>query len=112
MNDRPAQDVEVFSAVVELAVAERAAYLDKACLGDSELRKRVEALLREHEELGDFLEKPPSKGVPQGGATGTWAKPGDRIGHYKLVRQIGEGGCGVVYLAEQEEPIRRQVALK
>src|SRR6266446_669184 len=111
MNDRPAQDVEVFSAVIELAVAERAAYLDKACLGDSELRKRVEALLREHEELGDFLEKPPSKGVTPGAGT-LGAKPGDRIGRYKLLTQLGEGGCGVVYLAEQEKPVRRQVALK
>src|SRR6266550_580612 len=112
MNDRPAQDVEVFSAVVELAVAERAAYLDKACLGDSELRKRIEALLREHDELGDFLEKPPPKGATQPGAGAVGAKPGDRIGCYKLVKQIGEGGCGVVYLAEQEKPVRRQVALK
>src|SRR5439155_17478995 len=39
-------------------------------------------------------------------------KPGDRIGHYKLLQQIGEGGCGVVYMAEQEEPVRRRVALK
>src|SRR5258707_14631254 len=39
-------------------------------------------------------------------------KPGDRIGRYKLLQQIGEGGCGVVYMAQQEEPVRRQVALK
>ena len=39
-------------------------------------------------------------------------KPGDRIGHYKLLQQLGEGGCGLVYMAEQEEPVRRRVALK
>ena len=51
---------------------------------------------------------------PEGGATAVSVseKPGDKIGHYKLLEQIGEGGCGVVYMAEQEEPIRRRVAFK
>jgi hypothetical protein len=102
MSDGPAQDVEVFSAALELSLAERGPYLDRACEGDSELRKRVEALLRRHDELGEFPEKPPPEGV----------KLDDRIGRYKLLKQLGEGGCGVVYLAEQEEPIHRQVALK
>src|SRR5689334_7104864 len=50
--------------------------------------------------------------VPQGGPGAVGEKPGDRIGHYKLLQQIGEGGCGVVYMAQQEEPVRRRVALK
>jgi serine/threonine protein kinase/tetratricopeptide (TPR) repeat protein len=111
MNDLPAKDVEIFSAAIELPASDRAAYLDQACQGDPELRNRVEALLREHDELGDFLEESPSKGVTQGaGIVGL--KPGDRIGRYKLLKQLGEGGCGVVYMAEQEEPVRRRVALK
>ena len=112
MNDLPAKDVEIFSAAIELPTVERVAFLDQACQGDSELRNRVEALLRENDELGDFLEKPPPDGVNPSGAGRVGAKPGDRIGRYKLLKQLGEGGCGVVYLAEQEGPIYRQVAIK
>ena len=104
--------------------AERAAFLDAACGGDHALRRRVEALLREQEDVGSFLEAPALSGarvsaaaVPAGpGGTALSAavteKAGDRIGRYKLLQQIGEGGCGVVYMAEQEEPVRRRVALK
>jgi len=73
----------------------------------------VEALLQAYEQAGDFLgrsaaERPP-KAAQVHAAT---EKPGDRIGHYKLLQQNGEGGCGVVYMAEQEAPVRRRVALK
>src|SRR6059036_3761492 len=112
MSDVPAQDVDLFAAAIELPVAERAAYLDRACRGDPDLRQRVEGLLKEHEDLGDFPEKRPSKGTAQGGPRAIGEKPGDRIGHYKLLQQIGEGGYGVVYMAEQEAPVRRRVALK
>ena len=112
MSDVPAQDVDLFAAAIELPVAERAAYLDRACSGDVDLRQRVEGLLKEHDDLGDFPEKRPSKGTAQGGPRAIGEKPGDRIGHYKLLQQIGEGGCGVVYMAEQEAPVRRRVALK
>lgn len=84
--------------------AERQAYLDGACAGDSNLRARVEALLAAHEEANDFLEDP-AVSSPQEG-------PGTSIGPYKLLQQIGEGGMGVVYMAEQEKPVRRKVALK
>ena len=92
----------------------RLAYLEATCGADAALRQRVEALLRAAENAGDFLETPPS-GL---GAVATLdlgdlsEKPGDKIGRYKLLQQIGEGGCGVVYMAEQEEPVRRRVALK
>jgi hypothetical protein len=96
--------------------AARAAYLDGACGMDTALRRRVEALLRAAESAGDFLEKPPTGLAAGDGSTlvvtGFNEKPGDRIGRYKLLQQIGEGGCGVVYMAEQEEPVRRRVALK
>ncbi len=94
-----------------------AAYLESACGTDAALRQRVEALLRAAENAGDFLEEPPT-GL-SGDAESTRLvteliseKPGDRIGRYKLLQQIGEGGCGVVYMAEQLEPVRRRVALK
>src|SRR5467141_45336 len=112
MSDVPAQDVELFAAAIELPVAERAAYLDRACSGDPDLRQRVEGMLKEHDDLGDFPEKRPSKGAAQGGPRAIGEKPGDRIGHYKLLQQLGEGGYGVVYMAEQEAPVRRRVALK
>src|SRR5216684_4045522 len=112
MSDVPAQDVELFAAAIELPVVERAAYLDRACRGDPDLRQRVEGMLKEHDDLGDFPEKRPSKGAAQGGPRAIGEKPGDRIGHYKLLQQIGEGGYGVVYMAEQEAPVRRRVALK
>src|SRR5713226_9299750 len=90
---------------------EREAYLDEACAGDQALRARLEALLQAHESPDPFLEPP---AAPPGAAillsTPLTEKAGDHIGRYKLLQQIGEGGCGVVYMAEQEEPIRRRVA--
>jgi eukaryotic-like serine/threonine-protein kinase len=102
----------IFDAAIELPPERRAAYLHEACGADDSLRQRVEALLRAHESAGTFMgslavgprqETPVVKPAEQ---------PGDRIGRYKLLQQIGEGGCGVVYMAEQEEPVRRRVALK
>jgi serine/threonine protein kinase len=110
----------IFIAVLELLPTERPAYLDAACGDNPKLRQRVEALLRAHEAPEGFLPEDP--GVPPPSAqspshAGFLAaqlseKQGDIIGHYKLLEKIGEGGCGVVYMAEQEEPVRRKVALK
>ncbi len=112
MTNPPDREVAVFNAARRLPVGERAAYLDEACAGDAALRQRVEELLQARDEAGDFLESPAA--VPPGGAVPAVPaeKLGDRIGRYKLLQQIGEGGCGVVYMAEQEEPVRRRVALK
>ncbi len=113
MNDSCDRDVVVFTEALKLPASERAAYLERACGGDGELRRKVEALLGGHDEVGDFLECSPRKVSSQarlGASAGE--KPGDRVGRYKLLQQIGEGGCGVVFMAEQEEPIRRRVALK
>ena len=113
MNDSPDRDVAVFTEILQLPVSERAAFLERACYGDDELRQRIEALLAAHDQGGDFL-VPPAKQMLLDVKLGTVSveKPGDHIGHYKLLKQIGEGGCGVVYLTEQEAPIRRQVAMK
>jgi serine/threonine protein kinase len=116
MNDQPNRDAVVFTIFTEaihLPAEKRTAYLDHACGDDRELRQRVEALLQSGERVGDFLELSPNRqalGTTMGLFHGL--KPGDRIGRYKLLQQIGEGGCGVVFMAEQEEPVRRQVALK
>src|SRR5215471_6945581 len=118
MTDPVEREVAVFSAARRLPGGERAAYLDDACAGDAALRQRVEKLLRANEEASGFLQEPAAGaqrpadalGSPNAGPTGE--KLGDRIGRYKLLQQIGEGGCGIVYMAEQEEPVRRRVALK
>jgi len=86
--------------------SEREAYLEKCCRDQPELRAQLGSLLQAFEGIGDFLVPGPS-GVPS-----SIEKAGDRIGRYKLLEKIGEGGCGVVYMAEQEEPVRRKVALK
>jgi serine/threonine protein kinase/tetratricopeptide (TPR) repeat protein len=110
------REIEVFNAALELPGAERAAYIDKACAGDATLRQRVEELLEASGKAAGFLEgaaeaPPNASGTIRFTGIST-EKPGDRIGRYKLLQQIGEGGCGIVYMAEQEEPIRRRVALK
>lgn len=88
--------------------AERSRFIDEACADDFELKQQLISLLRAHDGATDFLQHTPlmSLAVPLN------EKPGDRIGRYKLLEQIGEGGCGVVYMAEQAEPVRRRVALK
>lgn len=97
---------------------ERAALLDSACAGNPALRERVEALMAAHDEAEGFFREGQSV-VHPGEAFADLAENfpaeetvGSRVGRYKLAEKIGEGGCGAVYLAEQEEPVRRQVALK
>ena len=98
--------------------AERVRFLDEACGGDTALRERVEKLLRASDEIGGFMAQPSRKPAgldlnqPGRVVIPLTEKAGDMIGRYKLLQQIGEGGCGVVYMAEQEEPVRRRVALK
>lgn len=101
-------DDEIFSEALELPLAERVAFLDRVCAGDPAQRARIDALLASNVAASpDFLDQPVVR-RPESPEE----RIGDRIGAYTLVRRIGEGGCGVVYLAEQTEPIRRQVALK
>jgi len=115
MNEPLHPEVAILNAAVELPPAERTAYLAEACNGDTDLRQRVQDLLHAHEQAAGFMEGPPSglnfKRTEVVNLRLT-EKAGDKIGRYKLLQQIGEGGCGVVYMAEQEEPVRRRVALK
>lgn len=111
MNDKPSRDVAVSAAALELPAEERAAFLARQCGDDHALRARAEALLRADLEAGNFMESSPGDaGVRSVHVIGE--KPGDRIGRYRLLQQIGECGAGVVFMAEQEEPVRRRVALK
>jgi serine/threonine protein kinase len=103
----------LFAAVLEKPTrAERAAYLEGACGDDHALRARIEALLAAHESSGGVLDAPPSALAATGAYRPLTEGPGTRVGPYKLLQQIGEGGMGVVYMAEQLEPVRRKVALK
>lgn len=100
----------IFDEAAEMAGEERQAYLDQACGEDAALRAEVEELLRSEEEAGGFLAD--SKRDAPSVTSQVTEQEGDRIGHYKLLQKIGEGGCGIVYMAEQTEPVRRRVALK
>src|ERR1043166_4536393 len=104
----------LFQLVLQKPLEKRAALLDAVCEGDAALRARLEALLAAHDEPDELL----PTGAPAE-ATLKLELPevedevvGQTIGRYKLLEKVGEGGCGVVYVAEQTEPVRRRVALK
>src|SRR6202142_3108492 len=102
----------IFDAALELPPERRPAYLIEACGGDDSLRQRVEALLRAHESVEAFMDHPAVDLRREPLVVQPAEQPGDKIGRYKLLQRIGEGGCGAVYMAEQEESVRRRVALK
>jgi serine/threonine protein kinase/tetratricopeptide (TPR) repeat protein len=112
----------LFHEALAKSPQERGAFLDAACAGQPELRAAVGALLAAHEQPGSLLDNPAVAGDTSDVAAGRWLNsadakrltegPGTVIGPYKLLQQIGEGGMGVVYMAEQERPVRRKAALK
>src|SRR5438132_12185467 len=89
----------------------RRRYLQETCGEDRALQARVESLLRVYEQEPGFLASP-AAGVHADGRGGGGDGPGSQIGPYKLVEAIGEGGFGVVFMAEQRQPLRRTVAVK
>jgi hypothetical protein len=106
---------ELFLNALDIASpAERQAYIEKACGTNAALRKAVDGLLQAHESAGSILE--PAKGAASSLETLDMEPPGEgagaTIGNYKLLQLIGEGGFGSVFMAEQERPVRRRVALK
>jgi len=108
---------EIFERGIELPATERDAALDRECRGDAELRAHVESLLNAHVEAGEFLHDPTVDprvmlGGESSGRGGSADEIGTVIGRYKLLERIGEGGFGDVYMAQQETPVRRRVALK
>jgi len=133
MNTIGQREEDLFDAARQITdPGRRAAFLDFSCTDDPALRGRIEALLAAEDQADDFFAEGatlvtrtdaslrltrtriPLEDAPPLAATRPDAEEtiGARIGRYKLVQKIGEGGCGVVYLAEQEEPVRRRVALK
>jgi len=103
---------DIFLKALEIRPAdERRAFLDDKCGRDSGLRVQVESLLEASAGAGSFLELPVS-GLAATTDERVKEGPGSRIGPYKLLQEIGEGGMGTVYMAEQEQPVRRRVALK
>src|SRR5437016_3996207 len=102
----PKGEETIFAEALRLSPEERASYLAQATHGNAELRQQVESLLRSY-AAGNFLEQAAAPELRQTRhmTIPLTEKTGDSIGHYKLLQQIGEGGCGVVYMAEQLEPV-------
>lgn len=114
MTTQPSSETGIFQVAVNLPAAERSDFLDKACGNNQPLRREVESLLRAHDPESNFLQSPAlAATVDRPDANQILEeKPGAIIGPYKIREKIGEGGFGVVYVAEQEQPVRRKVALK
>ena len=113
MNESEKDEEVILEAAAPLPAKERAAYLKEACGADALLRQRIEILLALYDRGSNFMEEPAGTAAKNTSRPILISeKPGDKIGHYKLLQKIGEGGCGVVYMAEQEAPIRRRVAFK
>jgi hypothetical protein len=104
---------EIFAAAIKLSGDARHAFLDAACGQDAQQREQIEALLKAHEESGGLLPKRSDPRLDQTHVVLRQAEPGVVIaGRYKLLEQIGEGGMGTVWVAEQSQPVKRKVALK
>jgi WD40 repeat protein len=112
----PSREEALFALALEKPVERRPAFLDAMCDGDPALRQRLAALLAAHEEPDQLLpsDAPAIKATIKLAVADDPADEavGMKIGRYKLLEKVGEGGCGVVYVAEQIEPVRRRVALK
>ena len=111
----PSREEFLFQLALTKPAAERAAWLDRECSDDKALRARLEALLAAHEQPETLLATQAEAARPTikiDFADAPDEAVGQTLGRYKLLEKIGEGGCGMVYVAEQKEPVRRKVALK
>src|SRR5262245_47738066 len=109
----PNREKEIFEQALDLeSTQERAAFLKGACGTDAPMLERLLGLLRASESASAFLPEAPQAAETVKMDIACDEAVGQRLGRYKLLERIGEGGCGVVYVAEQTEPVRRRVALK
>jgi serine/threonine protein kinase/tetratricopeptide (TPR) repeat protein len=103
----------IFGEAIEIpSPHDRSLFLDRACEGNASLRREVERLVEDHFRAGSFLESPALEEQRTAPINPIAEQPGTIIGPYKLLQQIGEGGMGIVFMAEQSQPLRRTVALK
>src|SRR5262245_64887649 len=119
MKEQPRSEKDIFlSAIEKQTPEERAAYVERICRDAPHLRAGLEALLAAHDHLGnipDIVSDTPIPDTSPGGTVAEEAVPervGNYIGRYKLLQQVGEGGMGSVWMAEQTLPVQRKVALK
>src|SRR5687768_5473820 len=115
MPDWNSQANNIFLDALEIAETEgRRTFLEKACDGDADLRAQVDSLIAASQKAGRFLETPALdfRFDPNNAIDPPVHQSGLQIGPYRLLEQIGEGGMGTVYLAEQTEPVQRKVAIK
>lgn len=115
MNPTPSREESLFQAAAALPAADRAAFLDQECADNAPLRARLDVLLAAHEQWDEALDGRGGANRPTDSVdVPAFVDPaaGRSIGRYKLLEKLGEGGCGVVHVAEQTEPVRRRVALK
>jgi serine/threonine protein kinase/tetratricopeptide (TPR) repeat protein len=113
MTEQRLSERSIFEAAIERSSAvERAAYLDQTCGSDAGLRQEIEALLAVHDRLGHVTAPGHTDGLGVTIDDPVRERPGMVIGLYKLMEPIGEGGMGLVFVAEQQQPVRRKVALK
>ena len=110
-GDRDQRVKELLAQLLDTPADGRPKVLELACGGDAELRAEVESLAQAYEDGSDFLATS-EQSIAEPPATAASEAAGARIGRYKLLQQIGEGGFGTVFLADQEHPVRRRVALK
>lgn len=113
MNRTLSREEQIFLAAVELESAdERQAFIERSCSDNSELRNRVVKRIEQHVQQDSFLDKTSDSFLNQLANDNDPISAGVEIGPYKLLQKIGAGGMGVVFMAEQTEPIRRKVAVK
>jgi tetratricopeptide (TPR) repeat protein len=115
MSESSEREEQIFAEALALPAGERQRFIDESCRGDDDLRKRIEALILAHDSAGRFMAGRPAEDLAVNESPSAHAiadGSGKYIGRYKLLQKLGEGGCGIVWMAEQAEPVRRRIALK
>ncbi|MCA9185398.1 MAG: serine/threonine protein kinase, partial [Planctomycetales bacterium] len=107
-----ASDSQIFAHAIELPSHQRLAYLEQACAGDTRRLNGLLELIAAHDAADSLLQHRPVEETMDEPARGTHDFEGTSIGRYKVLQRLGEGGFGIVFMAEQTEPVRRKVALK